>query len=169
MNLFFLSHSVLTVLSGKAPPRTDTTLTICNLCNFVTSYTLLCPLSRLKLKCSRVAMHLFLLWQIIHCKDKSLEYSCLKGDIVHKYCSTFLNHDKNGINLSLFFAVAMAKKLIAVPEERGDVWKKLENYWCWDSWHFMPLVSSQSWVSLAFGFLMCQMEYFILYLTAVVK
>lgn len=121
MNLFFLSHSVLTVLSGKAPPRTDTTLTICNLCNFVTSYTLLCPPSRLKLKCSRVAMHLFLLWQIIHRKDKSLEYSCLKGDIVHKYCSTFLNHDKNGINLSLFFAVAMAKKLIAVPEERGDV------------------------------------------------
>lgn len=118
-------------------------LTLCNLHNFGTSNTLLCPLLRLKLQCSRVTIHLFLLWSIIHCRDKNLEYSGLKGDIAHIYCSTFLNHNENQMNLSSFFS-AKARRHISVPEERGDVWKKEKLERHWDSSHLIPLVSLSS-------------------------
>lgn len=75
-----------------------------------------------------MTIHLFLLWSVIHCRDKNLEYSGLKGDIAHIYCSTVLNHNENQINLSLFFLLQrQGDTYLYLKKEVMLRRKKLEN------------------------------------------
>lgn len=65
---------------------------------------------------------------VIHCREKNLEYSSLKGDIAHIYCSTVLNRNENKMNLSLFFLLQrQGDTYLYLKKEVMLRRKKLEN------------------------------------------
>lgn len=107
-------------------------LTLWNLCNFGTSNTLLYPLWRLNLKCSRMTIHLFLLWSIILWRRKSWAQQSQRWYNTYLLQNICNSQWKLNEFVFIFFcckgketkAGTYKGRYISVPEERGEVWKK---------------------------------------------